>query len=727
MNATPTLSHPRAISLEALPPTTGLDPLGESPLFELIAAFARRRNLFVTTAAVIFATGVAVLLLQPPMYRAETAVLFDPRSRQIFTFTPVVSGYNEDSQALEVAMATELQLVLSRAVIDPVIDRFGLAADPEFSPTTPGLPTRVIGWLETHFPELTPVLAHVSSAHRAAPAPDDRRSAALRTFETRLSAELQGHSTVIDISFASRTPAKAAMIVNALAESYVQLSVKERTSAVADALTALAKRSDELRDEADAAELAVADYRTSAHLVEGSGGKVSAAQVTELSTELVRARAELALGQARLLALGRGGSEELASPIIQRLRETMAETSAKLAHDQATYGTNHPVVQAEVDQLARLRQQIQGENQVAAAAQRTAVDAASTRVRLLSSDLAEVWNQAAADTRANVRLRELELNASVKHSLYESQLRRVQEVSLQLGTAQPYAKIISAAEAPHAPASPNLRLLVPALAIVSMAVSAATILLAELLNKTFSSTWQVERIFGGRTVEMLPRIGSRWPGWFRLSRGRAELGTANPYSEAVDGLRVRLDALGPRQKTVLFSSALSQEGKTTAAIAFARREALAGRKVLLIDADLRRACVHIALGGRREGLSDLLLDGTRLDRLVQRDLASGLAYLAAGRRHGSPTDLLGSQIMGELLRDCESCYDRVVIDSPPVLATADARVLTGLAALTIYLIRWRSTPRRLACLGFEVLRASGGTLVGPIFVETDEHHTRYVA
>jgi polysaccharide biosynthesis transport protein len=731
-NATPSLNRPGAISLDSLSANASPEALGDSPLLDMLSLFARRWRLFIVTTVVVFASGLTIILLQPPMYRADSAVMFDPRSRQVFTFTPVVSGYNENSQTLEIAMATEVKLVLSRSVVDPVIEQLGLAADPEFARTTKPLPARILAWLRPHLPWPAPPWLHTLIA-RIFPdriASGRAGSPVLAIFASRLKAELQGHSTVLNIAFTSRDPAKAAAIANAIAASYVQLSVKERTGAVMDALAALTKRSDELRKDVDDAELAVADYRASAHLMEGSGGNVSAAQVTELSTEIVRARTDLALAQARLVALNGGGggsSGELASPVIQRLRESLADAAAKLSNDQALYGANYPAVRAETAQIAALRQQIQTENSLAIQAQQAVVNAALARVRLLSGDLAEVWKQAADDSRANVRLRELELNASVKHSLYEAQLRRVQEVSLQLGAAQPYAKVISAAEIPRARSSPDLHLLVPALGIVSIGLGAAIAMAAELGNKTFNSTRQVERIFGEQTIETLPRVESRRSGALRLLPGRGDGRYASPYVEAIDALRVRVAALGPRQKTVLFSSALPQEGKTTAAIAFARREALAARKVLLIDADLRRASVHGTLGGHREGLTDILLDGKSFDELCQRDPVSGLTYLAAGRYGGSPIDLLSSNGMQDLLHGCEARFDRIVIDSAPVIAVPDARVLTSLAAFTIYLVRWRSTPRRLACLGFEILRSSGGTLIGPIFVQVDGDDIRYAA
>ncbi len=411
----------------------------------------------------------------------------------------------------------------------------------------------------------------------------------------------------------------------------------------------------------------------------------------------------------------------LASPVIQQLREDEAKQAAALAHDQSRQGLEYPTVLAEKSTLAALHQQIVAEMGNIIRAQRATVESAQVRVDLLKSRLADSWKQAGNNGAADIHLRQLQLEASVQRTLYESYLRRIQEISQQVGTAQPYAEVISAAEPPQTPSWPELRLLLPAILLVSMAIAAFCVVCAELFAKGFRSLNQVAQVFGDRPVELIPRLpASR----LRLIGHPGHVDAVvkqplGPFAEAIHSLRVQMRMHDTGGTTVLFSSALANEGKTATAVAFARQEALSGVAVLMIDADMRRPSLHTLFGGSRVGLSEMLLGNRTLDEVIQKDQASGMAYIAAGKPCASPIDLLAGEAMQQLLREAEHRFERVVIDAAPVLAVADARVLTALASQTIYVVRWGSTPRRFAKLGLEMLRQSGGKVVGPIFVQVD--------
>jgi succinoglycan biosynthesis transport protein ExoP len=233
---------------------------------------------------------------------------------------------------------------------------------------------------------------------------------------------------------------------------------------------------------------------------------------------------------------------------------------------------------------------------------------------------------------------------------------------------------------------------------------------------------QVATLFGEWPTALIPRHGGRGNRlfrWFRDDRA-VSIPRYGPYAESINAMRVQLRSVGGTKQTILFASAVEFEGKTSTAIAFARQEAQAGRKIVMIDADLRRPKLHLRFGGSRTGLAELLTDaGSPLERAIQTDPVTGLAYLAAGGPVSSPIDLLSGSRMQALLTELHRDYDRIVIDSPAVLAVADARLLTGLATWTVYLVKWASTPRRLALLGLTMLRRSGGTLFGPVFVGVD--------
>ena len=659
-------------------------------------------------------------------------MLFDPRTRQVLNSEPVLGRFSVDSQTLESEVETELQRIISRRVLDPVIAKFHLVADPEFNRSRFEKAIEALSewtFIPVSWRELVVGVVQPGPSGHEAIELDAGRQTTIRSLSRRLTAQVQGHSTAIKMSFVSEDPKKAATIINAIAAEYVHLSVEDRSAAVDEALRALNERSSELRQQVLAAETAVEEYRSKEHLVEGDGRTITSDQISLTNTQLILAQADLATAQSRLHQTEAVGSnrdaapEVLASPVIQKLREEEARQAAQLAEARHRSGDAYaPVVSLRVT-LSELHNKINAEIFNIITGQRAIAVGAEVRVRLLKANLAAFTREAERQASAEVHLRQLKSEATVKHSLYETFLGRIQEVSQQVGTAQPYAQIITPAEKPEQPSWPNLRLLVPSILLVATAIASCSVVCAEHLSRTFKSLPQVANLFGDWPTGLIPRYSDRRNRLFRRSGdGKTRpIPRYGPYAESISALRVQLRTVGGSKQTILFTSAVEFEGKTSTAIAFARQEAQAGQKIVMIDADLRRPNLHLHFGGPCVGLAELLTDpGCSLQQVIQTDPISGLAYLAAGGPVASPVDLLSSSRMQALLTELHRDYDRIVIDSPAVLAVADARLLTGLATWTVYLVKWASTPRRFALLGLTMLRRSGATLFGPVFVGVDD-------
>ena len=161
------------------------------------------------------------------------------------------------------------------------------------------------------------------------------------------------------------------------------------------------------------------------------------------------------------------------------------------------------------------------------------------------------------------------------------------------------------------------------------------------------------------------------------------------------------------------TSTQSSEGKTTSACNLAMVLALGGARVLLIDGDMRRPNLHKLLGLKNSvGLSDLLAGQVRPSQTIQRTQDPNLFALTAGQPPPNPSELLSSPWMRTLLTSLESgCFDRVIIDSPPVLAATDAVVLSEMGAAVIFVIGAERTRTGHARHAVEMLQASGNSSV----------------
>jgi polysaccharide biosynthesis transport protein len=303
-------------------------------------------------------------------------------------------------------------------------------------------------------------------------------------------------------------------------------------------------------------------------------------------------------------------------------------------------------------------------------------------------------------------------DAEATRTLLQAVLSRMDQTAQQEAIQAPDARILSRAEAPARPSSPKTGLLLAASVLAGLVLGAALAWAREVGGTGFRTEEELPALLG------LPALGA-----IPQSRGRgqgmeaASLSEGAPVAAALDQLRGRLrHALGdPRIVTVTCTR--PGEDKSALALSLARRAALAGERVLLIDADRLRPKLSRMMGlAECAGLADLLRGLAPAEALIRRDGLAPLDFLPAGLAPGmAPTPgRLGAVLdAAGWRRD----YDLVLVDAPPLLASADALMLAEIADGILFCLRWRRTPRRLALharslLGRHGLRVAGVVLTG---------------
>lgn len=202
------------------------------------------------------------------------------------------------------------------------------------------------------------------------------------------------------------------------------------------------------------------------------------------------------------------------------------------------------------------------------------------------------------------------------------------------------------------------------------------------------------------------------------------------FAESVRALHasILLSNVDSPPKTVLFTSALPSEGKTSLSLSLARLVARTGSKrVVIIDGDLRRPLVHRHLGmDIVPGLVQLLAEEASMEDVLRRDEPSGAYVLTAGGTPANPKDIITSEHFARLLDNLKSAFDLIVIDSSPVLAVSDSRILSRLADKTIFVVRWAETRREVVRLGLKQILEAGGDLAGIVLSMVNvKKHSRY--
>jgi len=251
--------------------------------------------------------------------------------------------------------------------------------------------------------------------------------------------------------------------------------------------------------------------------------------------------------------------------------------------------------------------------------------------------------------------------------------------------------------------------------------------LLEKLDRGFRTTRQVEQQIGLPVYAVVPSV--------KLARENvkdpADLITKDGHSRYTESINILYSHLkwprdGTVPKTILVSSALPKEGKTSTAIALARRAAFLGDKVLLIDGDFRHPLATRKLKLKQHpGIGDVISGEAQLEEVLQRDEASGLVFLSSGKTKEDPVAILGSERFRRFLDALKQTFDLVIFDSSPILAVAEPQILARMVDQSIVLVRWGKTPRQAAIAAVKQLQDFGAQVSGLAMTRVDVTQQSY--
>ena len=626
-------------------------------------------TLGLTAVAVLAATRIT------PRYTAQADVMISPRQQQVVDLKAVLAGLSGDSEVVE----SEIQVLRSRELARTVVQKLDLDKLPEFNPAlaAPGIGARVSAAMAEPLQVIERMLpAGLMGAFRRPVVPveaaSDPLSVSIDAYLRRLGVAPKGRSRVISVSFDSADPALAARAANAAVAAYIQAQLNAKREATNGAHTWLEARVAELRQQVLADGAAVEAFRRRAGLTQGRGGTLLAEQVTETGEQIIRAQNAVAEAEARLAAASGG-----------RLRAQGLEQAVQIQRQ---------------------------------------------RLQVLEVSFAKLREQAYQGSESEIELRALQHEADADRALYDRLLSRLKETSIESGLQLPDAQVISRAEPPAEPAFPKLGVIIPIVVIASILFAGLLAVMLESFDRGFSTPDQIEIVLGLAAIGIFPALRRR----FRRRPDPARVVTEQPYSpfaEAIRGLHtsVMLSSAEQAPKIVMLASALPGEGKSSIAIAWARTMAAEGKRVVVVDCDLRRGRLHRACAvPRSPGLSDALTAKAPLAEVLQRDTMSQAFVIPTGESGGIAADMIGSDKMRQMLASLSECFDLIVLDSAPLLLAAESRSLCRLAEKTVLVVQWQGTTRLDVTAGLRLLLSAGANLAGCVLsMVSVDRYARY--
>ena len=550
----------------------------------------------------------------------------------------------------------------------------------------------------------------------------------MERFLDRLQVDVIGASNVIKIAFVSLDPEMAAKIANAVASEYVVAQLNAKFDSTRRATEWLENRVSRLRDEVKEADGTAEAFRKEAGLLEGQSAPLSSEVISDLNAQLTLAEVELSQATSRLNEMerlherGRNAlGRVIESELWQKLNEEEAQLATQAAQLAQEYGDRHPAMMAVQSALSDLRAKISVEIERVFERARNDVAVGNARVAALKVKLAEQTKKIAEQNAASVKYRTLRQEADVRRALLETYLTRFNETETKDSYLEPDATILSEADVPLDPAYPKRTLLMFLGLVFSGTVGLAVALALELFDSGFRSMDQVERLMGVTPLGLIPRV--------RGGREPAEHVLDSPESAYTEALNAATTSLWMRRnfKSIIVASALPREGKSTFALSLARVLALQGQRVCLVDLDLRRPAIHrlakIPLG---PGLCDVFAETCSIEQATKPDVAIGLDIIPAGQAPVVLPKLLRSEELRQLLRRLEHRWDVVLIDTPPLMAVADVRLVVSSADATVLLVRWASTRREQAMTTLNQLIDAQANVAGVVLTMVNvKKHASY--
>lgn len=693
-------------------------------LTDLLRVLRVRRSLILGTAAAVLVLAIIILFRATPLYQAQALVMLDQRQNKVTDIEAVLSGLPTDPASIE----NQVQILRSRNLLGRVVQKLSLDKDLEFMPRPPGVLASVMYYLNP--------LTWISSTTTIASSEDEERNRinqVVNQLSARMSVTTLGRSTAIQIAVQAEKPWRAQQITNAVADAYVEDQLNAKFEATQKATSWLSERMQELSTQVQTAEAAVQEYKATHSLTDTSGGSLTDQQLAQINGQLVNARAALAEQEAkyaRVAQLQKSGqsqsvSQVVASPLINQLRQQETELLRQEAEFSSKYGARHPRMLDVANQKRNIQQKIAEEAERVAGSVENEVAVARAQVNSLSASLGRMTGTSNTENRARVRLKELEAAAGSSRSLYEAFVSRFKEAQGQEGIQTPDARIISRAEMPIATSYPN-KTMVLGLALPSgLMLGFMLAMLAERLDSGFRTVQQVERLVRLPVLSTMPEILG-----LKTDSEAADYVVDKPmsaFAEAVRGLKMGLDLSNVDQppKVILVTSSVPDEGKTTVSISLARMAAMTGKKVVIVDCDLRRPSVArtLQLKDAGRGVVEVLSGEVALDMCLQKDSRSGVLILPAVHSTVSAPDLLGSDAIGRLIKALKLHYDLIILDSAPLLPVHDTKLLVRIADAVLFAVRWERTPRDAVLNAARALEDAHATVAGIVLTRADA--TRY--
>jgi polysaccharide biosynthesis transport protein len=676
----------------------------------LFTQIGRRRWLFLSVFAVVSTVLLTIMLVWPKTYRAtgEVLVAQEPLPAEPGTVSASAEKVGDpadiDSQVLLLRSPRWQGKILAEPRVREALRR-------ECEVVSAQWLTIVIARIRLERDGCARDLAKLDTAPERT----------LEWINGRFSVQPEGQSRVISVSYTSPVPDVATIMTNLLIDTYLEGSLEAKRAPRVAGVQWLRAEIARLAGEMHNSDVDIGGYRERNGLLRGQFAPISAERLSELAKQIAVAQGANAEAQAKLQELQRkithgqgleSSSAVLASPIVINLKAEIARLDASTARLEYGAAASAPVTQ----QRAKLQATL--DRTIALIAESIVLEARTQGERVGNleqqmKDLGrEVARGASAETVVEGRVREM----NVDRELFVSLSKRASELETERRLLSGNAQLVSHAVRPTRPWFPKYASFGAVSLVVAGSLAGLLASLRDRTDHTVRGSVGLGFAADSRVLVSIPKVR-------RLSVRRLSLRGGRSFprlQEAIRALYGEIVLTGEgKLRSLLVTSSAPREGKTVVTLALGQLAAAAGRRVVIIEADLRRpGLTNFGVRSDAPGLTDLLAGSASLEEVTYPTGTAGLSFVPAGRSSMNSTELLSDERLKQAVQHATALYDLVIIDSPPARLLVDARLAARHVDGVLYCARWGWSLVDSVIAGVHEIRSAGAQVVGVVVTMT---------